>query len=312
MSTHYEMPQKWQESQSTHWSPMRLMFPTLLLGAPALTAILIVYANLAPPLAMTAVLIGLIALLVALEQRWPFRSEWRRQPGRETFTDVLYIAFASLPDRATRIAVEAAGVLLLTMWGASATTLSTSSLIAHAALAFVISDLGKYAIHRASHYRAWLWPFHMAHHQPASLSSLNALRLHAVNTAYNAAIDTLPLVLLGVPVAVGAVLATVRATIGIVQHANLDLDAGKQWLVNAPSYHRIHHAVDISVANHNFASSLLVWDRLFGTLQRGPAPIAVGITAPSHRVPRGFVGQLVYPLCRERLFTRCLLTKWVR
>ena len=208
--------------------------------------------------------------------------------------------------------IEAGAVLVLTWLSISTATYSTAEIVLRASVAFVVADLGKYLIHRASHQHVWLWRFHMAHHQPSTLSARNALRLHAVNTAYNAAIDPVPLVLLGVPASAAAVLATVRATIGIVQHANLDLEAGNQWLVNAPSYHRLHHAVDITVANHNYASSLLVWDRWFGTLLRGPAPDQVGVLAVDHRVPKGFVGQLFYPFCRERLFTDCVIVKWAK
>lgn len=290
----------------------RLAFPLLLLGGPTLTAILISTDRVAPALAMTVVVLALLALLVGLEYRWPFEPRWQQQSRHDSVTDIIYIAFASLPDRITRLVVEAGAIMLLAFFAASAEPLTTTSMVLRAVAAFVIADLGKYLIHRASHQHMWLWRFHMAHHQPSTLSARNALRVHAVNTAYNAAIDTIPLVLLGVPASAAAVLATLRATIGIVQHANLHLEDGQQWLVNAPSYHRLHHAVDITVANHNYASSLLLWDRWFATLLRGPVPNKIGIAAVDHRIPNGFLGQLFYPFCRERLFTDCALARWVR
>lgn len=285
-----------------------LSFPVLLV-APAAAVWGLISFGTAPPLALTVVVLALIALLTFVERAWPFRREWANQARSETATDVAYIALAAVPDRLTRLAIEAAAIAMLGWSAAQMPTLSIGQSVAAAVVAFVIADLGKYLIHRASHSAGWLWRFHLAHHQPQRLSAMNALRLHPVNMAYNAAIDTLPLVLLGVSPSAAAVLAALRATVGVVQHANLNLEIGRQWLVNAPSYHRVHHDVDTAEANHNFGSTLLVWDRLFGTLHRAPAPAVVGVKAPSHRLPAGYLGQLWYPICGDRLDTKCF---WAR
>jgi sterol desaturase/sphingolipid hydroxylase (fatty acid hydroxylase superfamily) len=286
---------------------LHLAFPLLLAGPP-LGTLALTGAGLSPAVAMTAMVLLLIALVVALERWAPFRAEWRSGAPSETRTDLVYIAFASVPDRLTRIAVEAAMVAGLGVVVAAEQTWTARS-IALAILAFLLSDLGKYLIHRASHEHPWLFRFHLAHHQPARLSAWNALRLHPVNVAYNAAIDAVPLFLLGVGPTAAAVLATIRATVGVIQHANLDLEAGRQWLVNAPSYHRTHHDVRVDEASHNYASTLLVWDRLLGTLHRAPAPARVGV-ASMHRLPEGFLGQLVHPWCGERLDTTCALARF--
>lgn len=284
-----------------------IVFPLLLVAPPAAVGVL-AWQGLAPTAALTAVVLALITVLAALEHWRPFRREWQAPARGETVTDVVYIALASVPDRVTRLVVE---VGALTVVGAVAlqpgAPRSWPHDLALAGLAFVAADLGKYLIHRASHQIDGLWRFHLAHHQPGRLSAMNALRLHPVNMAYNAAIDTLPLVLLGVTPALAAALAALRATVGIVQHANLDLETGRQWLFNAPSYHRTHHDVDVAQAHHNYASTLLVWDRVFSTLLRAPAPHAVGIAASAHRLPMGYLGQLLYPFCREKLDT----CRWV-
>lgn len=301
-------------------SPLRVAFPLFVVGPPLLTFALIAL-SVPPPLAMTLVVVLLIATLVLLERRAPFRAAWNEAAPGETGTDVAYIAFASIPDRLTRMLVEATMIGLL---GLGTATPILGSVIGAALLAFLVSDLGKYLIHRASHEQPWLWRCHLAHHQPARLTAWNALRLHPVNIAYNAAIDAVPLFLFGVTPTAAAVLATVRATVGVVQHANLDLEAGRQWLVNAPSYHRTHHEVRMDEAEDNsvgspgeqtstpagnYASTLLVWDRLFGTLHRAPAPERVGVKE-THRLPEGFFGQLLYPLCTDRLDTTCALARF--
>jgi sterol desaturase/sphingolipid hydroxylase (fatty acid hydroxylase superfamily) len=282
----------------------------LLSVAPSVAVLALDARGVAPPVALTLAILGLIAVLVALERVWPFRADWHAQPRSETVTDVAYVALASVPDRLTRVAIEAAAVVLL---GFSASRPAESALerdVLLALLAFLVGDLGKYVIHRASHAIPGLWRFHLAHHQPDRLTALNALRSHPVNMAYNAAIDTVPLLILGVSPTSAAVLAALRATVGVLQHANLDLDDGRQWLLNAPTYHRTHHDVAVDQANHNFGATLLVWDRLFGTLLRAPAPAVVGVAPLPHRLPLGYFGQTLYPWCGERLDTTCALARF--
>lgn len=289
-------------------APHPWLFPVIITAPVALTAILVGLA-VTPALAMTISVVILIVALAIAEHARPFEAAWRTRRGPETWTDIVYIATASLPDRLTRIGVEAGFVMLLGMSVATDALPLTASTVGVAALAFLVADLGKYLIHRASHEWSWLWPFHIAHHQPSRLSALNALRLHPINMAYNAAIDIVPVILLGVPPHLAAVFATLRATVAVVQHANLDLERGRQWLVNAPSLHRTHHAIDTAEGNHNFASTLLIWDHLLGTLLRQPAPARVGVASPGHRLPTSFIGQLLYPVCRSRLDTTCIVTR---
>lgn len=288
------------------------VFPGLVLG-PALITALLTALSIPPPLAMTAVVITLIAFVATLERRRPARRAWKESSRGETVTDLTYIALASVPDRLARVAVEAAAVSIVALVGTTAMMSSSEAtmmeLLARALLAFVVADLGKYLIHRLSHENPWLWRFHLAHHQPARLSALNALRLHPVNMAYNAAIDTAAILVFGVGPELAAILATIRATVGVVQHANLDLESGRQWLVNAPSYHAVHHDANSAQANYNYASTLLVWDRLFGTLRRAPRPDMVGVVSTDHRLPAGYFGQLLYPFCGARLDTTCVFAQ---
>ena len=38
-------------------------------------------------------------------------------------------------------------------------------------------------------------------------------------------------------------------------------------LFNTPSQHRVHHAVNPRYLDRNYAATLCIWDRLFGTFQ---------------------------------------------
>lgn len=289
-------------------APARWLFVLFVVGAPALTAALI-GVGVGPALAMTAVVLVSLASVVAIERRAPFRREWSERPASETRVDLVYVALASVPDRAARLAAEGIALGALSVCCSSAPSLTLTESIARGVLAFLLADLGKYAVHRASHERPWLWRFHLAHHQPARIDALNALRLHPVNIAYNAALDGFAMALLRVPVSIAAVLATLRAVVGVLQHANVHMEDGGQWLFNAPSFHRTHHAVDVDEANHNYGSTLLVWDRLFRTLLRKEAPANVGVPALDHELPQGYVGQTLYAWCGRKLESQCVFSK---
>lgn len=287
----------------------RFWYPLFVGGAPALSAALIFGLGAPPALAMTVVVLLVLVALLWLERRAPFRAPWNDRDPAETRADLVYIALASVPDRLARLAGEGLALAALGLYCAGAPPRSLADGAARGLVAFVLADLGKYAIHRASHERPWLWRFHFVHHQPTRIDTLNALRLHPVNIAYNALFDGVAMTVARVPPAIAAVFATLRAVLGLLQHANVDLDAGRQWLFNAPSYHRTHHALDVSEANHNFASSLLIWDRLFNTLLRKEAPSLVGATSDDPALPTSYSGQTLYALCGRELRTTCVFAK---
>ena len=38
-----------------------------------------------------------------------------------------------------------------------------------------------------------------------------------------------------------------------------------EWVMNTPSHHRVHHAINAKYLDANYAGVLIIWDRLFGT-----------------------------------------------
>ena len=43
-----------------------------------------------------------------------------------------------------------------------------------------------------------------------------------------------------------------------------------EWVLNTPMHHRVHHAVNSSCLDKNFAGVFIVWDRIFGTFASAP------------------------------------------
>jgi hypothetical protein len=51
-------------------------------------------------------------------------------------------------------------------------------------------------------------------------------------------------------------------------------------VLNTPSHHRVHHAVNPRYIDRNHGGTLIVWDRLFGTFAREEDEPVYGITKP--------------------------------
>jgi hypothetical protein len=53
-----------------------------------------------------------------------------------------------------------------------------------------------------------------------------------------------------------------------------------EWVLNTPSHHRVHHACNPKYIDRNYAGTLIVWDRLFGSFKEEEEEPAYGITRP--------------------------------
>lgn len=139
-------------------------------------------------------------------------------------------------------------------------------------LAAVVADLGITLVHRASHRWTWLWRFHAVHHSVTRMYGLNGLLKHPVHQSVEALAGTAPLVLLGIPVEVAALLAGAVGIQLLLQHSNADIRMGplRHVLAWAPA-HRFHHLADASRGDVNFGLFSTVWDRLMGTAAFDPA-----------------------------------------
>jgi sterol desaturase/sphingolipid hydroxylase (fatty acid hydroxylase superfamily) len=148
-------------------------------------------------------------------------------------------------------------------------------------VAFFAVDFFYYWWHRLSHEVNFLWAAHVVHHQSEDYNLAVALR-QAVLTSWTALPFYLPLAVLGVPV---LVFATVHALSTLYQfwiHTQL---VGKvrgpiDWVLNLPSHHRVHHAINPRYLDKNYGATLIVWDRLFGTYAEERETPVYGITKP--------------------------------
>jgi len=166
-------------------------------------------------------------------------------------------------------------------------------------LAIVVADCGITLAHWASHKLAGLWRFHAVHHSVQRMYGLNGLMKHPLHQAIETVAGTLPLLLAGLPVQIGALLAFAVVIQLLLQHSNARMRLGplrRFWAV-AP-LHRFHHQKKAGVGDVNFGLFTTLWDKLLGTAVDDPTrrfrPGDFGIgTQPDY--PKTWYKQMVEP-----------------
>jgi sterol desaturase/sphingolipid hydroxylase (fatty acid hydroxylase superfamily) len=172
-------------------------------------------------------------------------------------------------------------------------------------LMLVITDLGAYWYHRASHAYPMLWRFHAIHHSAEHIDWLVNTRAHPVDLVFTRLAGLVPIYLLGLAqvnngrLDPAVVLVTIFGTIWtFFIHANVRCRLGPlEWLISSPAFHHWHHTND-EHRDRNFASIFPLIDRIFGTawLPRHWPPVygIDGKVSPTLR------GQLLEPLTTVR------------
>lgn len=251
----------------------------------------------------------LSAVFFVLQKIWP------SVPGQKTFrrgfvTDLFYWAFTPLVTRAiTPIAVGVALIPIAVANGVELKDLKTlaegrgalaeQALWLQAIQIFVIGDFIGYWQHRWFH-GGWRWPFHTIHHSSEDLDWLSSVRLHPVNDMLARMIQAVPIVALGYNVGAVALYTVFTTIYAIALHANLNWTFGPlRYVVASPAFHRWHHTSAEEGQDKNFAGFFPLWDLLFGTfyMPKGRQPEVFGVSDP---VPKGLIGQLIYPFRRAR------------
>lgn len=137
-----------------------------------------------------------------------------------------------------------------------------------------------YWFHRASHRVRWLWATHSVHHSATHFNLSAAIRLGWTGQLTGAFVFFLPLAWIGFhPLAVGAMIG-----LGLLYqfflHSAFDVRLGVlEHVLNTPAHHRVHHASNASCLDRNYGSTLIVFDKLFGTFAEAPKsePLRYGL-----------------------------------
>ena len=134
-------------------------------------------------------------------------------------------------------------------------------------IAFLIDDLRYYWYHRIAHRVRWVWAEHVNHHSSQHYNLSTALRQSWTGHLTGMVILQTPLVLLGFHPALIAFAYGFNLLWQFWIHTET---IGKMWrpielVMNTPSHHRVHHATNPRYLDANYAGTLIIWDRIFGT-----------------------------------------------
>jgi sterol desaturase/sphingolipid hydroxylase (fatty acid hydroxylase superfamily) len=141
-------------------------------------------------------------------------------------------------------------------------------------------DFFYYWWHRASHVVNFMWASHIVHHQSEDMNFAVALR-QAWFTSATSWIFYLPLAVVGVPPYVFLAADAISTLYQFWIHTETVGKLGPlEWVLNTPSHHRVHHAINPHYLERNYGAMLIVWDRLFNSFQIENVAPVYGILQP--------------------------------
>jgi alkylglycerol monooxygenase len=147
-------------------------------------------------------------------------------------------------------------------------------------LCFLGVDFFYYWFHRVSHESNLPWGAHIVHHSSEEFNLAVALRQGAFQSLWSFPFY-LPLAWLGFPPLVFLACSSFDTLYQFWIHTRTIRKLGPlEWILNTPSHHRVHHGCDAKYIDRNYAGTLIVWDRLFGSFQPEEEEPVYGITRP--------------------------------
>lgn len=162
----------------------------------------------------------------------------------------------------------------------------------------VVGELGFYWGHRWSHEWPLLWRFHIVHHSPDQVDWLTSTRAHPVDVLVTRLCGFTLIYACGLAQVGGkASIATMALTVftifwGFFIHANLRWRLGwVEWVIATPAFHRWHHTND-EHRDMNYASTLPLWDWVFGTIHL-PKRAVPPVFGADRKIADTMVGQLL-------------------
>ncbi len=131
---------------------------------------------------------------------------------------------------------------------------------------FFAEDCAYYWFHRIAHERRWWWASHVIHHSSQHYNLTTALRQTWTGAISFSFIFWLPLVFVGFPPEMVLMFQAISLVYQFWIHTEaIDRMGPLEWVMNTPSHHRVHHAINPKYLDANYAGVLIIWDRMFGT-----------------------------------------------
>ncbi len=135
-------------------------------------------------------------------------------------------------------------------------------------VAFLAVDFIKYIAHRLAHRFGFLWAEHAVHHAAVEFNFTTHLRHGWMGFLSSAMLVSAVCCLVGGLHTVLIIYFFINTLVQMFAHTQLIHKLGVlEFLLVTPSHHRVHHAVERSVHDHNYGNVFIIWDKLLGTFR---------------------------------------------
>jgi sterol desaturase/sphingolipid hydroxylase (fatty acid hydroxylase superfamily) len=132
---------------------------------------------------------------------------------------------------------------------------------------FILDDLAYYVFHRSAHRVRWFWASHVNHHSSQHYNLSTALRQTWTGFFAISFVFRMPLLFVGFHPAMLLFCGGINLIYQFWIHTEV-IGRLPRWfeaVMNTPSHHRVHHAVNPRYLDRNYAGVFIIWDKMFGT-----------------------------------------------
>jgi len=145
-------------------------------------------------------------------------------------------------------------------------------------LCIVSIDFCRYWAHRLGHVNRFWWATHVTHHNSNKYNWSTSFRLGW--TQHIKLIFFVPIALMGFDPVLFFICHQIEVLYQFWIHTQYikKLPRVIEYVFTTPSHHRVHHGKNAHYLDKNFGSTLIIWDRMFGTFQPEDVPVDFGIT----------------------------------
>ena len=132
-------------------------------------------------------------------------------------------------------------------------------------LALLVSEVGFYFVHRATHAFSWLWEFHRVHHSSVEYYSLMTSRFHVLDLALFEVPNIILFAWLAIPADALSYFVLFRGFMDRYGHSNINGPRFTGYFIGSPHFHAWHHSRAPEAIDKNFGRDTVFMDYLFGT-----------------------------------------------
>lgn len=148
--------------------------------------------------------------------------------------------------------------------------------------AYVAVDFVSYWYHRFSHRVNILWAGHITHHSGEHFNYTNGFRGSPLQ-GFNRIPFWVVLPLIGFDPFILVFTLQISGIYDFWLHTQSIPRLGfLEKILITPSLHRVHHGKNDIYIDKNYGSTFVIWDQLFGTLQRETEPVKYGIKSETY------------------------------